>query len=90
MSEALNMEAMDAIMKFNKDNFNDPVLRCDSCQALLLRKDLHKFGRCQHCGNTRVRSLLVFNEQEYAQLKNWTASGQIDPDFIKVFEGVEE
>ena len=51
--------------------FNDPVLRCDSCQALVKRTTLHKLGKCPACGNKRMRNLTVFNDEEKAQLEAW-------------------
>ncbi len=51
--------------------FSDPVLRCDSCQALVKRKSLHKLGACPKCGNKRVRNLTVLNEKERDQLREW-------------------
>lgn len=76
--------------KYSKDGpFNDPVVRCDSCQALLLRTELHQHGMCKHCGNTRVRNLRTMNEGDWALLETWAETGKIDPDFLKLFEGVE-
>ena len=61
--------------------FDDPVLRCDSCQALVKRKSLHRSGACPKCGNKRVRALDVFNKEEEAQIKEWGFH-----DFLKEFE----
>jgi len=55
----------------NDDEFTDPVLRCDSCQALVRRTTLHKLGSCDKCGNKRMRNLTVFNEDEKAQMEEW-------------------
>ena len=63
-------------------DFKDPVVRCDSCQKLLLVTDLHKTGCCRHCGNRRVRNLTVFNDDERKQMEAW----KIDPEFIALFE----
>ena len=65
-----------------KGPFNDPVVRCDACQKLLLRAGLTKIGCCEHCGNRRVRNLTVFNEKELEQMKAWN----VDPEFIALFE----
>ena len=76
--------------KFSKDGpFNDPVLMCDACQELVLKKELHEFGKCPHCGNTRVRNVRVLNEEKFNKMKEWAESGVIDPDFLKLFEVAE-
>ena len=49
----------------------DPVLRCDSCQALVKRTTLHKHGSCIKCGNRRIRNVTVFNEDEKKQMEEW-------------------
>ena len=67
----------------NDDAFSDPVLRCDSCQALLRRETLHKFGACTKCGNKRMRNLTVFNDEEKAQMEEWGFS-----DFVNEYEAV--
>jgi Zn finger protein HypA/HybF involved in hydrogenase expression len=74
--------------KYNPDNktdFPDPVIRCDSCQKLIKRTDIHTLGKCRHCGSKKMRNVLVFSEDEMIMLKNW----KIDPDFLALFEGVE-
>lgn len=53
------------------EGFTDPVVRCDSCQALLRRETLHKRGKCNKCGNRRVRNLTVFDENEKKQMEEW-------------------
>lgn len=55
----------------NEDEFTDPVLRCDSCQALVKRVTLHRSGACHKCGNKRMRALTVFNDVEKAQMEEW-------------------
>lgn len=69
----------------NDDEFTDPVLRCDSCQALLRRKTLHKFGACNKCGNKRMRNLTVFNDEEKAQMEEWGFQ-----DFVNEYEAVDD
>lgn len=69
----------------NNDGFTDPVLRCDSCQALLLLKTLHKFGRCNKCGNKRLRNVTVFNEKEKDLMESWELY-----DFLAAFEAVSD
>jgi uncharacterized CHY-type Zn-finger protein len=69
--------------KYSKDgDFTDPVVRCDSCAKITLTSELKRIGCCPNCGNRKVRNLLVFNEQELAQMKAWG----VDPDFLAVFE----
>lgn len=55
----------------NGEGFPDPVVRCDSCQALVRRTTLRKLGSCNKCGNKRMRSIDVFDDKEEAQLKEW-------------------
>ena len=66
--------------------FSDPVVRCDSCRALILRSSIHTLGLCPKCGNRRIRNVLVLSTEEMFQLKQWG----IDPKFIALFEEVEE
>ncbi len=66
------------------EGFTDPVVRCDSCQALLKRATLHKHGRCNKCGNRRIRNLTVLSESEAKQIEEWGYS-----DFLKKFETEE-
>lgn len=61
----------------------DPVLRCDSCQKLLLTKELTKLGVCDKCGNRRVRNLTIFNLEEKKQMEDWGLA-----EFLKKFEEV--
>ncbi len=64
----------------------DPVLRCDSCQALIRSKDVQKYGCCKACGNKRVRTSMTFTVDEMQQMKDW----KIDPEFLGLFEGVDD
>lgn len=66
--------------------FTDPVVRCDSCQALLKRNSVQKTGMCSKCGSRRIRNLSVCDEKEMAQMKEW----EIDPDFLALFGEVNE
>lgn len=54
-----------------EDGIGDPVLRCDSCQAIVQRAVLHRLGCCDKCGNRRMRNVTVFDEVEKAQLEEW-------------------
>lgn len=70
-------------LKYSMDGpFNDPVVRCDSCQKIILLEHLRKNGRCSNCGSIRVKNLQVFNGDELKQMEEWN----VDPDFIKQFQ----
>jgi hypothetical protein len=87
MSDVVNASASDVFLKYSKDGeFKEPVVKCDACQALLLRADLRKDGQCKHCGNTRVRNVRAMTEGDMALAKVWAETGKIDPDWIKLFE----
>jgi hypothetical protein len=65
--------------------FIDPVVRCDSCQELLLRKTIQEIGCCSKCGNRRLKNVRILQPEEMEQLKEWN----VDPEFIAIFEQVE-
>lgn len=68
--------------KYDKDaEFADPVVRCDSCNAVILVETIKKLGMCK-CGNRRIRNVQMLNGEELTQLKNWG----VDPDFLALFE----
>jgi hypothetical protein len=76
---------MHGVAKYSKDApFEDPVVRCDSCQRLLLVSKLKEFGACL-CGNTKVRNVRGFNDAEQAKMEEWG----VDPAFLKLFEPVD-
>lgn len=76
---------MDFLNKeFIEDRAVDPVLRCDSCNKLVLLERLTKFGCCEHCGNKRVKALQIFNSEEADQMREWGLD-----DFLKEWEPVE-
>ena len=62
-----------------------PVLRCDSCQALVRRETVRSLGSCDKCGNRRMRNLTLFNESEKEQLLAWGLH-----DFVAEFGVVDE
>ena len=66
-------------------SFNEPALRCDSCQAIMRRSTLHKFGACTKCGNKRMRNIEFFDEKERDQMQEW---GFVD--FLNEFEEVPD
>lgn len=87
MSEVVSADTADVFLKYSKDGpFREPVLRCDACQALLLKDELRTGGMCKHCGNTRVRNVRVMSEGDMALAKVWAETGKIDPDWVKLFE----
>ena len=71
----------------NKSNgeFSDPILRCDSCSALVRRTTPHNLGSCDKCGNKRMRALDIFNEDEQMQIKNWGFE-----DFLSEFQEIPD
>jgi len=72
--------------KYSKDGpFREPVVRCDSCQKLLFVKQLKKSGAC-FCGSRRIRNLRAFTPEELELMKK----KDIDPDFLALFEEVNE
>lgn len=73
-------------MQYSKDGaFNDPVVRCDSCQKILMVAKLKEMGACI-CGSRKVKNLRGYNDVEEAQMKDWG----VDPDFLALFETVDE
>jgi hypothetical protein len=74
------------IAKYSKDApFEDPVVRCDSCQTLLLVTKLRELGRCGKCGSHKVRNVFAFTPEERAEMIVWG----VDEEFLKLFESVE-
>ncbi len=65
--------------------FSDPVVRCDSCQAVVKLALLKKIGACSHCGNKRVRNVTVFNEEARALMEEWGFH-----EFLNQFEAVPD
>lgn len=76
--------------KYSKDGpFSDPVLRCDSCGAVVRTAAVKTLGSCpgdgvKGCGNLRFRNVRSMTEAEIGDLTAWG----IDPEFIGLFEGV--
>ncbi|MAH47227.1 hypothetical protein CMI37_15490 [Candidatus Pacearchaeota archaeon] len=66
--------------------FADPIVRCDSCQALVRRGTIHKLGCCDKCGNRRMRNVLIIKENEMQICKDW----DLDADFLALFEETDE
>lgn len=76
-----------SFQKYGKDApFEDPVVRCDSCQTMIFRKELTTLGRCPKCGRRKVRNCDVFSEAEFQRMRD----KGVDPDFLALFEGVPE
>jgi len=62
----------------------DPVLRCDSCQAIVRTKEtVNKIGCCYNCGNRRFRSIALLRPEECQQITDWGYG-----DFLKKFPEV--
>jgi hypothetical protein len=100
MEETAMSEAQDrGMLKYNKDApFSDPVVRCDSCQRLVLRNDIGRIGGCSSCGNRRVKNVLGIENNpeqsasgvdELALITKWAQEGKIDPDWVAIFTPIE-
>lgn len=75
-----------AVSKFSHDGpFSDPVIRCDSCNRLILSEEIKKAGMCE-CSNVKVKNIRTLNEQDRAQIQQWVDDGKVDPDFLILFE----
>ena len=87
MSELKSLSVEDLEPGYEPDQrpFSDPVLRCDSCQALMKRETLHKLGCCSKCGNKRMRNVTIFNSDEKDQMELWGFQ-----DFVNEFEVVTD
>lgn len=72
--------------KYSKDGpFTDPVVRCDSCNRILMVAKLKELGACI-CGSRKVKNLRGYNLQEQVAMQEWG----IDPDFLALFEAVPD
>ena len=81
---------MEPTQKYSKDgDFKEPVVICDACTKLIIVSELKKIGMCPHCSNTRVRNVRIMTEENMEIAKKWAAEGKIDPDWLKLFEGVD-
>ena len=81
-------------MDYEKD-FHDPVVRCEQCNSLTHRKYIYKNGGCAKCGNKRFKSIHALDGDEVSGLKDGTLKigirgYKIDPEFLALFEAVEE
>ena len=65
-----------------QQDFPDPIVRCDSCQAIVHRRHIHQAGCCPECGNRRFRNVLTLKETEMKALRKT----KIDPEFLALFE----
>jgi len=72
----------DKIDYYDDEHFNDPIIRCCDCQALVTRQALRDSGTCPKCGTRRFRNLLNMTEKEM----NALIESGIDPDFLAHFE----
>ncbi len=73
-------------MEYSKDGpFKEPVVRCDSCNRLLLLTKLKEMGACI-CGSRKVKNVRGFDDVEKAKMIEWG----IDPDFVALFEPIDD
>ena len=79
--------------KYYGREFNDPILRCDDCQALINRNQLRKFGCCNKCGNRKLKNVQLIKQEEMWALRNHTYfkdGFEVPGDFLELFEGVPD
>ena len=75
-----------SLPKYSDDGpFTDPVVRCDSCNKLILVETVTKIGKCPHCGRPKFWKVRTFSPQE----KAWMLDMDVDPDFLKLFEAID-
>jgi Zn finger protein HypA/HybF involved in hydrogenase expression len=80
----------EAEAKYSKDGpFVEPVVRCDKCNEIVQVQILKRLGMCPHCSNTRVRNVRTLSEEEVKRVQGWVDIGEVDPDWIKLFEPQE-
>jgi len=84
-NDKVNTEKFSIDTEPNDSAFDDPVMRCDSCNKIVKRRSLHKVGACPHCGNKRIRNLTTFNELERDQMVEWGFQ-----DFVNEYEEVDD
>lgn len=73
-------------MKYSKDGeFQEPIVRCDSCAKLVLVASIKKMGMCPLCSNGRFRNVRTLTDEEMIKVKEWN----IDPEWIALWEPVE-
>lgn len=72
-----------SIVKYHKDGpFIEPVVRCDSCNKLVMVKTLRDAGVCPFCSNTKVRNVRTISSEEI----EWAKEKGIDPEWIALFD----
>jgi hypothetical protein len=85
-----NEDQLRATEKYPVDGpFQEPVLRCDSCNQLVLASTLREIGMCPHCSNTRVRNARTMTDKDMEKAKEWISQGHLDPDWLHLFKGRE-
>lgn len=73
-------------MQYGKDgDFNDPVVRCDSCGKMILVSKLKEMGACI-CGSRKVRNLRGYDGKERDLMVEWG----VDPEFLALFEQIDD
>ena len=68
------------------EGFNEPVLRCDSCNKIVIKNAITTLGLCNHCGNKRFRSVDVISELELIQIKKLDGAEA----FLELFKEVPD
>jgi len=67
-----------------KQPFQEPVVRCDSCNAMVYVRHIHKMGCCSECGNRRFRMMHTMKGEELERLKK----DGVDPEYLALWEEV--
>jgi hypothetical protein len=70
--------------KYGWKEFNDPVLRCDSCKEIVTREKITKTGKCD-CGTRKFRELRSMTPEEKKTLQ----MNGIDHEFLNQFQVVD-
>lgn len=77
---------METTQKYSKDGpFSEPVLRCDSCNKVVLLVDLKTAGMCPHCGTTRVNNVRTLTDEDRMTVEKWIAEGKVKADWLDLF-----
>lgn len=64
------------------EGFDEPILRCDSCNKIVVMRTIRDLGLCNHCGNKRFRSVDVISELELMQIEKLDGADA----FLELFE----
>ncbi|MDI6741627.1 MAG: hypothetical protein QMD11_02715 [Smithella sp.] len=81
---------MEAMRKYGKDDeFREPVLKCESCNKVVLLAVLKKIGMCPLCGNTKVRNVRTMTDEDQVTVERWIYEGKCDSAWLELFEPSE-